>query len=138
VNWADRIILTYLTISSEHDVFVSTIIYHLLQVTQYNAQQMYEVGNWSITSGLKLNTLGLVINPSLSLVNHSCDPNAVRWVFRKLNYFFFKWRIMITIIYLSSCFILFWTFTESTTAKLHYSLQQNTFILDQKSVFHTQ
>ena len=78
MNSINRIMFTYLTISSEHDVFVSTIIYHLLQVTQYNAQQMYEVGNWSITSGLKLNTLGLVINPSLSLVNHSCDPNAVR------------------------------------------------------------
>ena len=51
-------------------------------MTQYNAQLMYEVGNWSITTGVKLNTIGLVINPSLSLVNHSCDPNAVRYVFK--------------------------------------------------------
>ena len=47
-------------------------------MTQYNAQLMYEVGNWTITTGVKLNTIGLAINPSLSLVNHSCDPNAVR------------------------------------------------------------
>ena len=47
-------------------------------MTQYNAQLMYEVGNWTITTGVKLDTIGLVINPSLSLVNHSCDPNAVR------------------------------------------------------------
>ena len=61
-------------------MFVGTLIYHLLQVAQYNVQEMYEIGAWNVTSGVKLRSVGLVLKPTISLVNHSSDPNAIRYV----------------------------------------------------------
>ena len=62
----------------DNDVYFGTIIYHLLQVAQYNAHEIYEISDWNITTGVKLNSLGLALNPSFAVVNHSCDPNAIR------------------------------------------------------------
>ena len=57
---------------------IGTLVYHLLQVSQYSVQELFEIDGYEAAKGPKLNPIGLALNPSFGLINHSCDPNAIR------------------------------------------------------------
>ena len=56
------------------ETFVLRVIHQVICATAYNAHQVH-----SLKPDFSLERLGTAINPSLALVNHSCDSNSVRF-----------------------------------------------------------
>ena len=59
---------------SETETFLLRVIHQVICAATYNAHQVH-----TLQSDFKLERVGTAINPSLALVNHSCDSNAVRF-----------------------------------------------------------
>ena len=58
---------------SSLDIFILRLIHQIVCAQVYNAQPVHK-----ITKAFSWEKVGMAINPSLALVNHSCDSNAVR------------------------------------------------------------
>ena len=61
------------------EMFIARLIHHFMRVVFYNAHEVTELqpskDTWSANKIVKI---GVAINPSLALINHSCDPNYAR------------------------------------------------------------
>ena len=72
-------------------LFFGELFYYVLEATQYNTQTLSVVESWNLTKGVKTLPIGHAFNPTIALINHSCDPNAVRY-----NCFpMFSWRLLL-------------------------------------------
>ena len=59
---------------SRLDKKIGILILHFMRVTFFNSHEVTELANGSVYK------IGCCLNPSLALVNHSCDPNYARIV----------------------------------------------------------
>ena len=62
----------------EMSLFFGELFYYVLEAVQFNSQNLCHVESWSLTKGVKTAAVGHALNPTISLINHSCDPNAIR------------------------------------------------------------
>ena len=64
---------------SSDEMFISRLIHHFMRVVFYNSHEVTELrpskDSWCSNKIVKT---GVAINPSLALINHSCDPNYAR------------------------------------------------------------
>ena len=56
------------------EIFLLRLIHQVICASVYNSHQVQ-----ALRENFTLERLGTAINPSLALVNHSCDSNAVRF-----------------------------------------------------------
>ena len=71
-----RLVHQVKTLVIGHCQTMSSILLFLHQVvcvSTYNSQQVHK-----LTPSFQLDRIGAAVNPSLSLVNHSCDSNSIR------------------------------------------------------------
>ena len=59
---------------SEMETFLLRVIHQVVCATVYNSHQIQ-----ALSDNFTLERLGVALNPSLALVNHSCDSNSVRF-----------------------------------------------------------
>ena len=64
---------------SSDEMFIARLIHHFMRVVFYNSHEVTELrpSKHSWSSNIIVKT-GVAINPSLALINHSCDPNYAR------------------------------------------------------------
>merc|ERR1719334_898910 len=67
--------------ASQDEVLIGTILFHFLEVLQFNAHEVVQFEMQSKTSqeGAKSAFIGAGVYPTLALFNHSCDPSIVRY-----------------------------------------------------------
>lgn len=68
-------------VASEDEILIGTILFHFLEVLQFNAHEVAQFEMLSKTSqeGAKSAFIGAAVYPTLALFNHSCDPSIVRY-----------------------------------------------------------
>ena len=62
---------------SDSELLIARLLYHFLEVLQFNAMDVAQAGAWAPEKGLKLEGLGCSVGTTLALLNHSCCPNTV-------------------------------------------------------------
>jgi len=67
--------------ATEDEVLIGTVLFHFLEVLQFNAHEVAQFEMQSKTSqeGAKSAFIGAAVYPTLALFNHSCDPSIVRY-----------------------------------------------------------
>ena len=63
---------------SEDEMFIAMLLHHFMRVVYYNCHELTELQPGSHWSENKIVKIGIAINPSLALINHSCDSNYAR------------------------------------------------------------
>ena len=74
------------TVLSETELFLARLLHHFMRVTYYNTHEITtaSVDQDDVTATgeggvspekLRLRRIGRATNPTLALLNHSCDPN---------------------------------------------------------------
>ena len=58
------------------ELLVGRLLYHMLEVTQYNSQDVCVVAGWDLEKGVKTEPIGSSVSPTIALINHSCGPNT--------------------------------------------------------------
>lgn len=68
-------------VASEDEILIGKILFHFLEVLQFNAHEVAQFEMLSKTSqeGAKSAFIGAAVYPTLALFNHSCDPSIVRY-----------------------------------------------------------
>jgi len=62
---------------NDSEILIGRLLYHILEVNQYNTQEIYQATAWHQEKGVSTTSIGCAINPTLALFNHSCSPNTV-------------------------------------------------------------
>ena len=70
-------------ILSDTEMFLAKLIHHFMRVTYYNTHEITTTEEDEISEGLgperlRMRRIGRATNPTLALLNHSCDPNYRR------------------------------------------------------------
>ena len=64
---------------TSEEMFLARLLHHFMRVVFYNSHEVTELqpgpASWPDN---KVAKVGVAINPSLALINHSCDPNYAR------------------------------------------------------------
>ena len=63
---------------SADEMFIAMLLHHFMRVVFYNCHELTELQRGSQWSENKIVKIGVAINPSLALINHSCDSNYAR------------------------------------------------------------
>lgn len=63
---------------SASERLVGRLLHRLVLVSERNTHQFSEIDSYTANEGAKLAPLGCCVNPTLALLNHSCDPNTAR------------------------------------------------------------
>jgi len=63
---------------SAPELYIGGLLYHILEVLQFNTHTVAEAKKWEEDKGVEIGTIGCAINPTLALFNHSCTPNTTR------------------------------------------------------------
>ena len=61
------------TVPDETEIFMLRLAHQLINIQSFNSHSVHEM-----TTNFEWEKIGTSINPSLALVNHSCDSNAIR------------------------------------------------------------
>ncbi len=66
---------------TEDELFVSTLLYHFLEVLQFNSHEVaqFEMAAKNKEEGASSVFIGAAVYPTLAMFNHSCDPSIVRF-----------------------------------------------------------
>ena len=64
-------------------MFLAKLLHHFMRVTYYNTHEITTTEEDDISDGLgperlRMRRIGRATNPTLALLNHSCDPNYRR------------------------------------------------------------
>ena len=57
------------------ELFIGRLLYHFLEVTMFNSQDICEAVAWNQEKGITSTSVGTGIFNTLALFNHSCAPN---------------------------------------------------------------
>ena len=60
------------------ELFIGRLLYHFLEVTMCNSQDICEAVAWNIDKGVTTSGIGTGVYNTISLFNHSCCPNTAR------------------------------------------------------------
>ena len=63
---------------NDNEAFIGRLLYHMLEVTMYNSQDVCQAVAWNIEKGITTATIGSSVSSSLALFNHSCCPNLTK------------------------------------------------------------
>ena len=58
--------------------YIGRLLYHMMEVTMYNSQDIQEAVAWNVEKGVTTATIGTSVCSSLALFNHSCCPNLAK------------------------------------------------------------
>jgi len=62
---------------NDSEVLIGRLLYHILEVNQYNTQEIHQAVAWNQEKGITTAGIGCAMNPTLALFNHSCTPNTI-------------------------------------------------------------
>ena len=65
------------TLTSD-EMFITLLLHHFMRVVFYNCHEVTHLQPGDHWTSSKVIKIGVAINPSLALINHSCDPNYAR------------------------------------------------------------
>jgi len=63
---------------NDSEILIGRLLYHILEVCQYNTQEVNQAVAWNMEKGISLSGIGSSVNPTIALFNHSCAPNSAR------------------------------------------------------------
>ncbi|XP_023335428.1 histone-lysine N-methyltransferase Smyd1 [Eurytemora carolleeae] len=63
---------------SPPELYIGKLLYHILEVLQFNTHAIAEASKWEEEKGVEITNIGCAVNPTLALLNHSCNPNTTR------------------------------------------------------------
>lgn len=63
---------------NDSEILIGRLLYHILEVNQYNTQEVCQAVAWNQEKGITTASIGCAVNPTIALFNHSCAPNTIR------------------------------------------------------------
>ena len=63
---------------NDTEAYIGRLLYHMMEVTMYNSQDILEAVAWNLEKGVTTATIGSSVCSSLALFNHSCCPNIAK------------------------------------------------------------